>query len=51
MKDIVLKLYELNEHYHDTKEKMAWLGSSLYVAFSVTIITSFSVKNFIKFIY
>ena len=37
--DMIIKLYELNEHYHDTKEKMAWLASSLYAAFSVTIIT------------
>ena len=37
MNDMIIKLYELNEHYHDTKEKMAWLGSSLYFTFSLAI--------------
>ena len=37
MDDMIIKLYELNEHYHDTKEKMAWLGSSLYFTFSLAI--------------
>jgi len=35
MIETLLKLYELNEKYHDTKEKMAWLASSLYAVFSV----------------
>ena len=38
MRDMIIKLYELNERYHDTKEKMAWLGSSLYFAFSLAIL-------------
>jgi len=48
MKDIIIKLYELNEHYHDTKEKMAWLASSLYAAFSVAIITWLFSKEIYK---
>jgi len=33
----LIKFYELNEKYHDTKEKMAWLATSLYVAFSIAL--------------
>ena len=51
IENILLKLYELNERYHDTKEKMAWLGSSLYFAFSLAILRILFIKemqNFIK---
>ena len=50
MKDILLKLYELNERYHDTKEKMAWLGSSLYAAFSLAILRIFFAREMQDFI-
>jgi len=47
LKEILIKLYELNERYHDTKEKMIWLGSSLYFIFSFTILIFIvSNKNF-----
>ncbi len=48
---MLIKLYELNERYHDTKEKMAWLATSLYAAFSLAILRIFfteGVKAFIK---
>ncbi len=51
MDDMIIKLYELNEHYHDTKEKMAWLGSALYFTFSLAIMRILFIKemqNFIK---
>ena len=50
MKDILLKLYELNERYHDTKEKMAWLGSSLYFAFSLAILRILFIEGIQKII-
>ena len=45
IENILLKLYELNERYHDTKEKMAWLGSSLYFAFSLAILRILFIKG------
>ena len=51
MKEIIMRMYELNERYHDTKEKMAWLASSLYAGFSVAIIRIFftdSMQDFIR---
>jgi len=33
--DMFLKLYELNEDYHDKKEQMVWLGATLYLSFVV----------------
>lgn len=45
MEDRLMKLYELNEKYHDTKERMAWLGSSLYAAFSLAVLRIFFRKE------
>ena len=42
MTDRLMKLYELNERYHDTKEKMAWLGISFYAVFTLGIIRIFT---------
>lgn len=50
IEDILLKLYELNEHYHDTKDNMAWLGISLYAAFSLAILRIFFTKEIRVFI-
>ncbi len=50
MDDMIIKLYELNERYHDTKEKMAWLGSSLYFAFSLAILRILFIKGMQKII-
>ncbi len=38
MKDTILKHIELNESYHNTKERMAWVASTLYFGFSVLLI-------------
>ena len=38
MKDILMQQIELNEKYHDTKEKMAWTAATLYLGFSVAAI-------------
>jgi hypothetical protein len=38
MTDIVLKHMELNENYHQVKENLAWLATSLYLVFSVEVI-------------
>ncbi len=38
MKDVILKHIELNEKYHDIKERMAWVASSIYMGFSVLLI-------------
>ena len=51
LKEMLIRLYELNERYHDTKEKMAWLATSLYATFSVAIIRILFIEktqNFIK---
>jgi hypothetical protein len=37
MTDRLMKLYELNEQYHDTKEKRAWLATTFYVAFCLAV--------------
>ena len=34
-----LKIYELNEVYHERKERMAWIGSTVYYTFSLAILT------------
>ena len=34
---MLIKVHELNERYHDTKQKMAWLDTSLYATFSLAI--------------
>ena len=38
MENIILKNIEMNENYHDKKEKMAWIASSIYFAFSLLIL-------------
>jgi type IV secretory pathway TrbL component len=38
MKEAVFRKIELNEHYHQSKETMAWVASSLYLGFSVAVI-------------
>ncbi len=38
MTDRLIKLYELNEQYHDTKEKRAWLATTFYAAFCSAVI-------------
>ncbi len=38
MKDVILKHIELNEKYHDTKERMAWIASSVYFTFSLFVL-------------
>ena len=35
MKDVILKYIELNEAYHDKKEEMAWIATTIYLTFSV----------------
>jgi hypothetical protein len=42
MEDRLMKIYELNERYHDTKEKRAWLAISFYAAFTLGIIRIFT---------
>ena len=36
-KEVFMKLYELNQKYHDTKEKRAWIAVSFYALFSAAI--------------
>lgn len=36
-KEVFIKLYELNEKYHDTKEKRAWIAVSFYAAFTLGV--------------
>lgn len=38
MADRLIKLYELNEQYHDTKEKRAWLATTFYAAFCSAVL-------------
>ncbi len=38
MKDVILKHIELNDKYHDMKERMAWVAISIYMGFSVLLI-------------
>ena len=38
MTDRLMKLYELNERYHDTKERRAWLATTFYAGFSLVVI-------------
>ncbi|MEW5813775.1 MAG: hypothetical protein AB1798_00025 [Spirochaetota bacterium] len=35
MIDLILKKIELNENYHQNKEKMAWIATSLYLTFTI----------------
>jgi hypothetical protein len=41
----ITKMYEIYGQYHDTKEKMAWLGISFYAAFTLGIIRIFTAKD------
>ena len=36
--DLLRTLYELNEHYHDVKERVVWLAGVIYLTFSVALI-------------
>lgn len=35
MKDIIKIEYELNEKYHDTKERVIWIAYTLYYAYTI----------------
>ena len=35
IEDLLKTLYELNEHYHDVKERVVWLAGVIYLTFSV----------------
>jgi cytochrome bd-type quinol oxidase subunit 2 len=35
MLDLIIKKMELNEQYHQTKEKMAWVATSLFLTFTL----------------
>ena len=50
MKDAILKHIELNETYHEAKERLAWLATVFYVSFSVASIVSFSVASIEQFL-
>jgi hypothetical protein len=41
VKDAILKHIELNETYHEVKERLAWLASVFYVSFSIASIEQF----------
>ena len=45
MQETILRLYEFYERYHNTKEKMAWLGISFYAVFTLGIIRIFTIKD------
>ncbi len=45
MQEIILRLYEFYERYHNTKEKMTWLGISFYAIFTLGIIRIFTIKD------
>lgn len=42
-----MKLHELYSKYHDTKEKMAWVGISFYAAFTLGIVRIFRIKDIV----
>ena len=44
-KEVFLKLYELNQKYHDTKEKRAWIAVSFYDLFSAAIFSFSSIND------
>jgi hypothetical protein len=35
MRDLIVKKMELNEQYHQAKERMAWIATSLYLTFTL----------------
>ena len=37
-KDLLILLYEQNEKYHDTKEKVIWLAGTVYFGFAVLVL-------------
>ena len=46
MTDRLMKLYELNEQYHDTKERRAWLATIFYAAFCLAMFRwAINIKN------
>jgi hypothetical protein len=38
MKETLLKEYELNEKYHDSKENRAWIACALYFTYSIILL-------------
>jgi hypothetical protein len=50
MTDRLMKLYELNERYHDTKEKRAWLATTFYAGFSLVVIRLATNKEIMVFL-
>ncbi len=50
MTDRLMKLYELNERYHDTKEKRAWLATTFYAGFSLMVIKWATNKENVDFL-
>ena len=38
IEDLLKTLYELNERYHDVKERVVWLAGVVYLTFSVALI-------------
>ena len=51
MMDRLMKLYELNQKYHDTKEKMAWLATTFYAGFSLAVIKAMTIEKLARFLY
>ncbi len=37
--ELIKQRFELNENYHNSKESMAWLGSTIYYGFCTSIIS------------
>ncbi len=50
LKDTLIKLYELNERYHDTKDNMVWLAISLYAVLSLAIMRILFIKEIQNFV-
>lgn len=45
-KDILMKLVEVEDNYRDQKERLAWLATSIYSAFSIVLIPWLIRKHF-----
>lgn len=39
MEELLRTLYELNEQYHNTKERIVWLAGVIYFTFSIVVLT------------
>ena len=37
--EVFLKIYVLNEAYHEKKERMAWVASTVYYTFALAVVT------------